>query len=313
MTETGSPPPLRATFVGVSTILLSAGRDAVLIDGFFTRPSYLPVFLGKIQPDERVVAECLTRLGVVEEDVGPKTDSKTGPRPHMLHAVLVAHTHFDHALDAPLVCKRTGARLVGSESLHNLGRGQGVPEEQMVLARDGVVLDYGPLRVRVLEGVHSPGDVAPGEIEGPLAMPAPCKALRTGRCYSFLVEHRGRRLFVHPSANYVKGRLGGLGEVDWLFLGVGVLGKQPGEFMEEYWREVVEALGPKQVVPIHWDNFWKPLSVPLLPLPWFLDRFSVAEAWLREKCEVAGIDHRVMQAWDTVDCVCIASSSQLQP
>lgn len=302
MIETGPPPPLRATFVGVSTILLSAGRDAVLIDGFFTRPSYLPVFLGKIQPDERVVAECLARLGVVEEGVGPNTDSTTDPGTHTLHAVLVAHTHFDHALDAPLVCKRTGARLVGSESLLNLGRGQGVPEEQMVLARDGSVLDYGPLRVTVLESIHSPGDVAPGEIEGPLAMPAPYKALRTGRCYSFLVEHLGRRVFVHPSANYVKGKLGGLGEVDWLFLGVGVLGKQPGEFMEEYWREVVEALGPKQVVPIHWDNFWKPLSVPLLPLPWFLDRFSVAEAWLREKCKAAGIDLRVMQVWDAVDC-----------
>lgn len=114
-------------------------------------------------------------------------------------------------------------------------------------------------------------------------MPAPFKALRTGRCYSFVVEHSGRRVFVHPSANYVKGRLGGLGQMDWLFLGVGVLGKQSGEFREEYWREVVEALSPKkQVVPIHWDNFWKPLSSPLSPLPWFLDRFSVAEAWLRE-------------------------------
>lgn len=303
MTDTGSPPPFRATFVGVSTILLSAGRDAVLIDGFFTRPSYLPVFLGKIQPDERVVADCLARLGVVEkEDVEPKTDQPADSRAHTLHAVLVAHTHFDHALDAPLVCKRTGARLVGSESLHNLGGGQGVPEEQMVLATDGAVLDYGALRVRVLEGIHSPGDVAPGQIEGPVAMPAPYKALKTGRCYSFLVEHRGRRVFVHPSANYVKGKFGGLGEVDWLFLGVGVLGKQSAEFRDEYWKEVVEALGPKQVVPIHWDNFWKPLSVPLLPLPWLLDRFSVAEAWLREKCEAAGIGVRVMQAWDVVDC-----------
>lgn len=56
MASIGSPPPLRATFVGVSTILLFAGRDAVLIDSFFTRPSYLPVFLGKIQPDEKIVA-----------------------------------------------------------------------------------------------------------------------------------------------------------------------------------------------------------------------------------------------------------------
>ncbi|KAL1880639.1 hypothetical protein Daus18300_001250 [Diaporthe australafricana] len=304
MTNPGSPPPLlRATFVGVSTILFSAGQDAILIDGFFTRPSYLPVFLGKIQPDEKIVAECLTRLGVVQTEPGPGADSETDSQ-MTLHAVLVAHTHFDHALDAPLVCKRTGARLVGSESLHNLGRGQGVPEGQMVLARDGAVLDYGPLRVRVLEGVHSPGDVAPGDIEGPLAMPAPFKALKTGRCYSFLVEHQGRRVFVHPSANYVKGKFGGLGlgEVDWLFLGVGVLGKQSSEFMEEYWNEVVEVLGPKQVVPIHWDNFWKPLSTPLLPLPWFLDRFSVAEGWLREKCKAAGIGLHVMQAWEAVDC-----------
>ncbi|KAJ0109305.1 hypothetical protein J7T55_009637 [Diaporthe amygdali] len=294
------PPPLQATFVGVSTILFSAGQDAILIDGFFTRPSYLPVFLGKIQPDEKIVAESLTRLGVAEAEMetetSPKSDSRT------LHAVLVAHTHFDHALDAPLVCKRTGARLVGSESLHNLGRGQGVPEGQIVLARDGAVLDYGALRVRVWEGIHSPGDVAPGDIEGPLAMPTPFKALKTGRCYSFLVEHRGRRAFVHPSANYVKDKFGGVGEVDWLFLGVGVLGKQSADFRDEYWKEVVEVLGPKHVVPIHWDNFWKPLSTPLLPLPWFLDRFSVAEEWLGEKCKAAGITIHMMQAWDVMDC-----------
>lgn len=301
MADESSPQPLRATFVGVSTILLSAGRDAVLIDGFFTRPSYLPVFIGKIAPDEKVVTECLARLGVIDKNKDMESTTDPGGRT-TLHAVLVAHTHFDHALDAPLVCKRTGARLVGSESLHNLGRGQGVPEDQMVLASDGAVLDYGALRVSVLEGIHSPGDVAPGEIEGPLAMPAPFKALKTGRCYSFLVEHQGRRVFVHPSANYVKGKLDELGKVDWLFLGVGVLGKQPGEFREEYWKEVVEVLSPGQVVPIHWDNFWKPLSSPLLPLPWFLDRFSVAEAWLREKCQAAGIHIRVMQAWDAVDC-----------
>lgn len=301
MVDEGSPQPLRATFVGVSTILLSAGQDAVLIDGFFTRPSYLPVFLGKIAPDEKVVTECLARLGVIERDKDTESTTDPGART-TLHAVLVAHTHFDHALDAPLVCKHTGARLVGSESLHNLGRGQGVPEDQMVLVRDGTVLDYGALRVRVLEGIHSPGDVAPGEIEDPLAMPAPFKALKTGRCYSFLVEHRGRRVFVHPSANYVKGKLDELGQVDWLFLGVGVLGKQSGEFREEYWEEVVRVLSQKQVVPIHWDNFWKPLSSPLLPLPWFLDRFSVAEAWLREKCQAAGIHIHIMQAWDVVDC-----------
>lgn len=300
MDDTSSPQPLRATFVGVSTILLSAGQDAILIDGFFTRPSYLPVFLGRIAPDEKVVTDCLARLGVIGED--KNTESATKLETLTLHAVLVAHTHFDHALDAPLVCKRTGAKLVGSESLHNLGRGQGVPENQMVLARDGAVLEYGAVRVRVFAGIHSPGDVAPGEIEEPLVMPAPFKALRTGRCYSFAVEHGGRRVFVHASANYVKGKLDGLGQADWLFLGVGVLGKQSAEFREEYWREVVEALSPKQVVPIHWDNFWKPLSSPLLPLPWFLDRYSVAEAWLREKCQAAGIHLHVMQAWDVVDC-----------
>ncbi|POS73214.1 hypothetical protein DHEL01_v208388 [Diaporthe helianthi] len=43
-------------------------KVAMLIDGFFTRPSYLPIFLGNTAPDEKVGMECLTRLGVIDKD-----------------------------------------------------------------------------------------------------------------------------------------------------------------------------------------------------------------------------------------------------
>ncbi len=76
---------------------------------YFTRPSNITT--AKIQPDAALVTRSLQRAGVKS-----------------LAAVVTMHSHFDHALDAPLVAKQTGALLVGAKSTANIGRGYGLPE-----------------------------------------------------------------------------------------------------------------------------------------------------------------------------------------
>jgi hypothetical protein len=51
-------------------------------------------------------------------------------------------------MDAPEVAKRTGAMLLGSESTANIGRGWGLPEEQI-----RVVSDRGPITLPRYEPV----------------------------------------------------------------------------------------------------------------------------------------------------------------
>ncbi|HEX7884266.1 MAG TPA: MBL fold metallo-hydrolase, partial [Afipia sp.] len=145
---------LRATFLGVSTLLLDDGSTAILTDGFFTRPNSRQLFLEKIAPDKTVIETTLRRAGITR-----------------LAAVIVNHSHYDHAMDSPEVAARTGAVLIGSESTANVGRGWGLPESQIAVHRAGDVMAFGRFRVTLLPGRHVPSPFTGGEITEPLKPP----------------------------------------------------------------------------------------------------------------------------------------------
>lgn len=279
----GSPQTLRATFIGVTTILFDDGVESLLIDGFFSRPSLLSLLIWNVRPDERKVIQCMERAGIDQR----------------LKAVLVAHTHYDHVLDAPIVCQQTGAKLVGSESTRMIGKGHGLPDEQIEVVEEGNVLTFGSFKVTIVEGIHSPGDFSPGDITEPLQAPYVMKNLKTGKCYSYLIEHGENRIFVHPSANFVPGKLDTF-NASTLFLGVGVLGKQSEEFRKDYWTHVVEAIGPARIIPIHWDNFWRSIDLRLSPMPWFADNWSITDRYLKENTVSNNITLQFLEAWEVI-------------
>ncbi|NUS13592.1 MAG: MBL fold metallo-hydrolase [Streptomyces sp.] len=273
---------LRVTWLGVSTLLLDDGETALMTDGFFTRPRLLRC-LTRIAPDERVVRACLARLGVTR-----------------LAAVICAHSHYDHALDAPLVCRLTGARLVGSSSTANIGRGGGLAAERLTVPGEGEPLGFGAFTVTLIESPHSPGDRFPGSIDRPLVPPARLRAWATGTSYSVHVRHRGRSLLVHASANYRPGALAGVA-AGTVYLGVGALGRQSPRFRSAYWDEVVAATGARRVVPVHWDDFSRPLDRPLVPLPRFADDFAASMDFLLHRAAGAGVDVALPAAWRPAD------------
>lgn len=273
---------LRVTWLGVSTLLLDDGETALMTDGFLTRPGPLRC-LTRIAPDERVVRACLARLAVTR-----------------LAAVVCAHSHYDHALDAPSVCRLTGARLVGSASTANVGRGGGLPEERLTVPAVGEPLTFGAFTMTLTESPHSPGDRFPGTVDRPLVPPARLRAWATGTSYSIHVRHRGRPLLVHASANYRPGVLAGV-EAETVYLGIGALGRQSPEFRSAYWDEVVAATGARRVVPVHWDNFLRPLDRPLVPLPRIADDFGASMEFLLDRAGRAGVDVVLPVAWRAAD------------
>ncbi|MFI0723184.1 MFS transporter [Streptomyces sp. NPDC021224] len=273
---------LRVTWLEVSTLLLDDGRTALMTDGFFSRPGLLRC-LTRIAPDERVVRDCLARLGVTR-----------------LAAVVCAHTHYDHALDAPLVCRLTGARLVGSASTANVGRGGGLPEDRLVVPEEGEPLEFGAFTVTLLASPHSPGDRFPGTVDRPLVPPARPRAWATGTSYTVHVRHRGRPLLVHASANYRAGALAGV-RAETVYLGVGGLGRQSARFRAAYWDEVVAATGARRVVPVHWDDFTRPLDRPPVPLPRVADDLAVSMDFLLRRGDADGVDVALPVAWRATD------------
>jgi L-ascorbate metabolism protein UlaG (beta-lactamase superfamily) len=260
------------TFLGVSSLLLSDGRSAVLTDGFFSRPGLLAVALRRIAPDPARIDGVLARAGI-----------------DRLDAVVPVHTHYDHALDSPVVAERTGALLAGGESAANVGRGLGLPEERIRVVTPGETVPFGSFRLTWVESEHCPPDRYPGPITAPVAPPARARAYRCGEAWSLLVEHdSGRTGLIQGSAGFVPGALAGH-RAEVVYLGVAQLGLLDEDYLRGYWAETVETVGARRVVLIHWDDFLRPLTRPLRALPYAGDDLDVTMRVLGDLADRQGV------------------------
>ncbi len=278
---------VRVRFAGVCTLVFDDGETAVMTDGFFSRPG-LPRMLSTIAPDERAVDAGLAALGV-----------------RRLAAVIPVHGHYDHAMDAPLVARKTGALLLGDESVLNVGRGAGLPESAMRKVKPGDTAEFGAWRIRFIAGRHAPTPFSSGaggeHTLQPLKPPAHATAWREGQTWSLLVQHRsGRSFLVQGSAGFVEGALRGQ-RADVVFLGTGALGKQPAAYRAQLWHEVVDAVGARRVVAVHWDDFWLGLDQPLQPMPYLADDFALTMADLQRLASAGHQDLRLPPLFTAFD------------
>ncbi|GBE67335.1 hypothetical protein MFM001_37970 [Mycobacterium sp. MFM001] len=277
--------PLAVTWMGVSTLLLDDGSSALLTDGYFSRPSLARVALRKVAPSPARVDGCLARAKVSR-----------------LEAVIPVHTHIDHALDSALVADRTGAQLVGGESAANVGRGHGLPADRITVATSGESIVLGPFALTLIESQHCPPDRFPGAITAPVVPPVKASVYRCGEAWSAIVHHRpsDRRCLIQGSAGFVKGALTGQ-RADVVYLGVGQLGLQPESYLVDYWTETVRAVGARRVVPIHWDDFFRPLSKPLRALPYAGDDLDASMRVLDQLAAADGIALDMPTVWRRED------------
>ena len=287
--------PLRVTFLGVATLLLDDGETAILTDGFFSRPDRMKSFLGKVEPDLDNITRGLARAGIALKDQAP------GPgRSGKLAAVIPLHSHYDHAMDAPEVAKRTGALLLGSESTANVGRGWGLPDAQIRVAKLGQPMQYGRFNITLYPSLHAPTGFTGGEIAQPLVPPVRASEYKEGQSYAMLVQHDGRALLITGSAGFVPGALQGV-KAEVVLLGIGTMGQRTDAYRQDYWREVVQTTGAKRVIPIHWDDFWLPADQPMQPLPPPLDKFDVSMQFLTMRGAAERVDIRLPLAWQAMD------------
>ncbi|ORV46555.1 MBL fold metallo-hydrolase [Mycolicibacter engbaekii] len=277
--------PLSVTWLGVTSLLIDDGSSALMTDGFFSRPSLARATLGKVAPSQARIDGCLARAGARE-----------------LAAVIPLHSHIDHAMDSAVVAERTGAVLVGGQSTANVGRGQGLCEDRLIVAVPGAPLTLGAYDVTLVESRHCPPDRFPGVITAAVVPPVRVSAYKCGEAWSVLVAHRpsGRRLLIMGSAGFVPGSLAGR-NADVVYLGIGQLGVQPRQYLVDYWNETVRAVGASTVVLTHWDDFFRPLSKPLRALPYAGDDLDVTMRVLSELAEADGVGLHLPTVWRRED------------
>jgi len=289
MSERPGKARLTVRFLGVTTLLFSDGKTSLMTDGFFTRPGgFLKIALGrKITPDRGVIRRGLGKAGIQQ-----------------LAAVMPLHSHYDHAMDSPEVARQSGAALLGSESSANIGRGWGLTEAQIVVVTPGEVYRFGDFSLTFIDSAHVPMRVNISrrgtEISEPLVPPAAPLDYKVGQVYSLHIQHPMGKLLVHGSAGFVPGALEGI-SAEVVFLSVGGLAHTDRKFKETLFSEVVGSTGATRLIPLHYDDFTRPLEGPLRLIPRVLDDVGVSLDFLVEKAAAQpGLELQMLPAWEEV-------------
>ncbi len=179
-------------------------------------------------------------------------------------AVLLGHTHFDHAVDAPAIASRDGATVYGGESARHLMALHGLAEQAVVVEPHRPV-DVGPFTVTFVPSQHAKlllGTKVPngGEITCEHVGALGPQAYGCGQVWGIhiSVDAPGGpfTLYHQGSADLIEDEIRHRG-VD-LFL-CGVAGRQ---FTDDYTTRIVRALDPDRVVLSHHDDFFVPLGQP---------------------------------------------------
>ncbi len=243
---------LTARWFGVSTLLISDGKTAIMIDGFFSRPEKTALLFSTLAPNQDRIRQALL-------------DGKVGG----IDAILVSHSHYDHAMDAPSLAILKGALLVGSESTMRIGREAGVGRSLLCPVNPGDRRKVGDFDIEIFDTPHAP-TLIEGTIPDSFSLPAHFYAYKLGASYSFLLRHPLGNVLVVPSANSKPAMLPGA-QADVVFLGIGRLGKRGKDYMARYWDEAVEKPQARLVIPVHWDDFTQPFATPLATPPMLVD------------------------------------------
>lgn len=242
---------LQLTWLGVSTLVISDGETQLLTDPFISRPGLSAVLLNqRLRPDEDLVKAWVGKLGLQN-----------------LNAMLVGHSHYDHIQDVGAFGRQTRAMLIGSATTIQIGLGHGIPELRTLQIQPGEAIRVGEFEILFIPSRHAgaTGGRPLGDVESPLQPPARASDYKQGGSYSILFRHPQGSLLYHGSAGFIPGALAPY-SADVVLLGIALLPD-----LDTYLREVVDAVGAHTVLPVHWDDFTRPLDAPLDPLPFIVD------------------------------------------
>ncbi len=234
------PDGLELEWLGVSGYRMTFEGQTLFIDPYLSRVPF---------------ADLLRRRPTLPD---PAALDRFVHAPGEVAGVLVGHTHFDHAVDAPAIARRFGCRAYGSDSLLTLMGLHGL-STQAVEVEPYRTYELGPFEVGFTPSVHSKlllGLAVPydGDLTCEHLDALSPGAYRCGQVWGISIEVAGVRFYHQGSANLVDEAIRERG-VD-VFL-AGVAGRS---FTEEYWQRILPRLDPEVVVPTHYDNFFRPLG-----------------------------------------------------
>ena len=219
---------IRYQWLGGAGVLLESQSWVLAVDPFFARPGFGSLFFGRPQSNKELGKRLIPRCDFI----------------------LVTHSHYDHLMDVPVLAKRTGALVLGSSNTCQICETLGVAKNQIRIIQEGDVLEFDQLCVEVLGSYHGPTPldfILNRPLHEKPHIPLRLMDYRKDHCFGFLVHADGQRFLFGTEPR----------EADCWF------------FYPMYTRiEDLTALGescPKVLVPIHWDDMFRPLDKGIRP------------------------------------------------
>ncbi len=240
---------ISVTWTGAAGLRFETDQSLILVDPYHTRIGIMHTLFKPITPDTAAIGDKLPDIDRVD-------------------AVVVGHTHSDHALDVPHIVKHSGAKLVGSSSLEALMARNKMPGRTTVCQGGEVVPLTDTAAVTMIRSTH--GRVAmgkvpfPGEIRPAGTLPMKAAGYRVGTTFTPKLDIEGTVFIHNGSADFIEQEVTGH-TCDVLFLCVAGWKKRLG-----YPEQLVDMTRPSTVVMFHYDNFSKPRiqghKTPRMPL-----------------------------------------------
>ena len=168
--------------------------------------------------------------------------------------IFVHHTHFDHAADVPYIAKKTGATVVGTESLANILRAHGIPNKQIITVKGGEDYSFGSFSVKVLPSLHSAlrqkqyfsSAIIPNDVKTPMMI----KEFVEGNSLMYFFRFKNNKILTMGSMNFIENEVKGL-RPDVLLAGSANSRKEVYNYTE---RLLSLTNYPKVIIPTHWDD-----------------------------------------------------------
>jgi L-ascorbate metabolism protein UlaG (beta-lactamase superfamily) len=238
--DLGLPAGLQIEWLGVSGYRMTFEGTSIFIDPYVSRVPLRALLLRrKVTPDPAMIDRFI------------HTNSEVA-------GVLVGHTHFDHAIDAPEIARRANCKTYGSASLAHLMGLYGM-RDQSIEVKPFEPYELGPFVVRFIPSVHSKlilGRKIPmdGEFTCDHVHDLTPGAYRCGQVWGIRIDVAGVSFYHQGSADLIDDAIPE-GTVDYFLAGVAGRSVTP-----RYWERILPKLDPRVVVPTHYDNFFKPLG-----------------------------------------------------
>jgi L-ascorbate metabolism protein UlaG (beta-lactamase superfamily) len=213
-------------WLGVAGIELKAVDQVLVIDPFFTRPSLIQM-LKPLKPDSSLAMEKLASCD----------------------SILVTHSHYDHLMDVPEILRYTGAIAYGSANTCQLLHLLGVPATQAQQVRAGDKLFLGAFQVEVFKGQHSTipfNHFFNGSLRLGLQPPLRVSDFRMDVCLGYRIAVLGVQILVCAAEPR---------PADILFT--------VAQESKRYYTHLLKGSAPRVFIPVHWDDFTRPLGKPL--------------------------------------------------